>query len=330
MVWRRVLLAVGLLGFVAAVSATSTTHVRAIYKQPTEIRKRNYVRLSTETCDECMTLEDFYAGNPLGFVLFFERALMGGHKYKEAIVRGWMEVCQDLRWSRIACGMVDMVSDRKYAERYIDPKTAPAHIVVRNSEPVMAMQEQVQPLLKKPGDKATMLAHVGELLKDEGSMGSLTISAHVTSVEEYNRLMKRHQVVIVAFTGEEKRLSDVFRAAVQEAVLVHGLSTKVDEARAGTQTASGRTGKGGQAEAKDHARIAFVAAHGKPLLRQAADAQQGAIRAFVGGTMQPGVFTMKSDAKLGDAEVLEAVMQLGKEFGSQVSGHTEAAGKPEL
>merc|ERR1719272_792934 len=127
---------------------------------------------------------------------------MGSHKYKEAIVRGWMEVCKELRWSRVACGMVDMVSDRAYAELYIDPKTAPAHFVVRRGEPVMALKEQVDVLLSRPGDKDIMLGHVADLLRDEGTKGNITLSTQVTNQEGLERLIKHHRVVVAAFTGE--------------------------------------------------------------------------------------------------------------------------------
>merc|ERR1719473_2573816 len=103
-----------------------------------------------------------------------------------------------------------MVSDRPYAARYIEPKTAPAHIVVRNSEPVMASKEQVDGLLAKPGHKETMLAHVADLLREEGSLGSLLISVQVNNKEALQRLLRRHRVVVVAFTGEDRRLTDNF------------------------------------------------------------------------------------------------------------------------
>lgn len=314
---RRAALATGLLSLAAIVS---TADERPIYRFPAEIRKRNYVRLSTQNCDECMTLEDFYKGNPLGFVLFYERALMGGHKYKEAIVRGWMESCQELRWSRIACGMVDMVSDRAYAERYIDPKTAPAHIVVRNSEPVMAMKEQVDPLLKKPGDKAVMLEHVADLLKDEGSMASLSLSVQANGKEALQRILRRHQVVIAAFIGEDKRLADTFRGAVQEAVLSHGVSSRVDAEQQGLPSEEqGRRGKG-KSENKERGRIAYVASHGKGLSAHHGVAEgDRCIAVFIDGVLQPGVLTMRADAKLGDSEVLEAVKKSAKLATSSVT-----------
>jgi hypothetical protein len=257
-----------------------------------------------------MTLEEFYEAHPLGFVLFFERALMGQHKYKQAIVSGWMETCTDLRFSRIACGLVDMVSDRAYAERYIDPKTAPAHIVVRNSEPVMAMKEQIEGLLAKPGDKATMMAHVADLLKEEGSLGSLTLSVQVSSKEALQQLLRRHAVVIVAFTGEEKRLAETFRAAVQEAVLSHWLETYV-----GGRPKEGRAGKGRNAS-KEKWRIAFVVAHGKGLgAHLGVPDGERSIGAFVSGALRPGVLPIKLDAKPGDSEVLKAVRKVTAEAG---------------
>lgn len=330
---RRTSAAVTLLGFAAAISAADVAS-RSIYTFPVEIRKRNYVRLSTETCDECMTLEDFYAAHPLGFVLFYERALMGGHKYKEAIVRGWMEVCEDVRYSRIACGMVDMANDRAYAQRYIDPQTAPAHIVVRNGEPVMALKEQVDGLLAKPGDKATMLAHVADLLKEQGTMGSLKLSSQVTTKEALQTVLKAHRLTIVAFTGEERRLSDAFRAAVQEAVLAEGLANFVAGMPA---DGAPKTGKGGnsahrQARMKDKWRISFVAAHGKGLgahfgLKEG----DRSIGAFLGGELQTaGMVAIKADAQPGSKDVLEAVKKIVKEASLLAAAAAQGEKRPEL
>jgi len=120
----------------AAAAGLAVASARSMVDFPLEVRRENVVRITTKECDECMTLEAFYEANPLGFVLFYERQLVGSHKYKEAIVRGFNETCADLRFSRVACGAVDMVEDKQYAEMYIDPKTAPAHIAVRNGEPV--------------------------------------------------------------------------------------------------------------------------------------------------------------------------------------------------
>lgn len=50
--------------------------------------------------------------------------------------------------------MLALWEDKAYAEMYIDPKTAPAHIAVRAGEPVTSKKEWIQKLLKKPGDKA--------------------------------------------------------------------------------------------------------------------------------------------------------------------------------
>lgn len=297
-----------MLGLVAVIS---TADARSISSFPAEIRKRNYMRLSTEKCDECITLEDFYKNNPLGFVLFYERALMSHHKYKEAIVKGWMDSCKDLSFSRIACGMVDMVSDRAYAARYIDPQTAPAHIVVRNSEPVMAAKEQVDGLLARPGHKETMLAHVADLLREEGSMGSLMVSEQVNNKEALQRLLRRHRLVVVAFIGEERRLADTFRAAVQEAILSQRLATHVSGTPKEASDDNGRKGKGKDSKDKEKWRIAFVVANGKGLgARFGIPGADGSISAFVRGTLQPDTVPMKADAKLGDPQVLEAVKKV--------------------
>jgi len=321
---RRGTPARSLLGLVAVIS---TADARSISSFPAEIRKRNYMRLSTEKCDECITLEDFYKDNPLGFVLFYERALLSHHKYKEAIVAGWMESCKDLSFSRIACGMVDMVSDREYAARYIEPQTAPAHIVVRNSEPVMALKEQVDGLLARPGHKETMLAHVADLLREEGSLGSLMLSVQVNNKEALQRLLKRHRLVVVAFTGEERRLADSFRAAVQEAILSQRLATHVSGTPKEAVADSGRKGKGKDSnEAKEKWRIAFVVAHGKGMgARFGVPGADGTIGAFVRGALQPDAVTMKASVggTLDDPEVLEAVKKVTEKADLEVAAQSE-------
>jgi len=299
--------AAGLLAFVTAVSNIGA---RPIHTFPSEIRKRNYVRVSEQTCEECMTIGQFFEAHRLGFLLFYERELRSGNKYKAAVVKGWMETCQELRWSRIACGLVDMVDDYKYAESYIeDPRTVPAHVVFRNGQPVMAMKEQVAPLLAKPGDKATMLSHVADLLKVEGPMGNLTLSTQVGHKEGLQRLIRQHELVIVAFVGESRQLSDVFRAAVQEMVLAEGIGNRISTNVPAPD--SGRTGKGNAL--KEKFRIAFVAAQGKGMAANflkhdsGSKALEPCIATFIGGVAQPGPSVMKVDAKFGDAAVTQAV-----------------------
>jgi len=291
----------------------SCVDARSIFSFPVEIRKRNYVRLSTEMCDECMTLESFYAGNPLGFVLFFEHSLMGGHRYKEAIVSGWMEVCKELRWSRIACGLVDMVTDRAYAERYIDPKTAPAHIMVRDGQPLMALKHQVDPLLKKPGDKQTMLNHVADLLKDhDGAMGNLTLSIQVENREAFQSVLEKHKVVIASFVHEDQRFADSFRAGVQEAVLgSEGLQTSVGGPPWMTSSDGGRRGKGAS-KALERSRVAFVAVKSAGVAGHYQQEVPGSITAFIGGLPQTGLGAeqMSEKVKPGAEEVAKAVRRL--------------------
>lgn len=311
---RRPTLAIRLLGL-AGVIAFADSRPNAIFDFPVEIRKRNYVRLSTEKCDECVTLEDFYAGNSMAFVLFFERALMGGNNYKEAIVRGWMKTCENLRYSRIACGLVDMLSDKPYAEKYIDPKTAPGHINVLNGEPVSAKKEQVNALLAKPGDPDLMLAHVTDLFASAGTRGDLLLSTVVTNKESLQRLLKQHRVVVVAFTGEERKLSDAFRAGVQGAVVERGMDTRV------RTEPPGRGGKG-KDKPKEKWRIAFAAVQGKGLAAHF-KAESNSIAVFVDGELQPGAKTMNSDAKPGDKTMIEAVEEVTYKIGVQKAEATE-------
>lgn len=263
-----------------------------------------------EACDECVTLENYYASNPVGFVLFFERALMGHHKYKQSIVEAWIETCKDLRWSRIACGMVDMVSDRAYAERYIDPQTAPAHIVVTNGQPVMASKEQIQVLLSKPGDKTTMMAHVMDMLKDVGTIGNISLSVQVNSKQAMQGILKRHHLVIAAFVQEDRGLADAFRAAAQEAVLAQGIETAVPSLASETSADSGRRGKGASAAELDKSRIAFAACIGKGLGSAFFSESSTVVAAFVNGQIQPGALPIKAGAKPGDTAMLDIVKKV--------------------
>lgn len=317
--------------FLIFAAVASSVEARSILSFPVEIRKRNFVRLSTEKCDECMTLEEFYEHNPLGFVLFYERALMGTHKYKQAIVTGWMETCNELRWSRIACGMVDMVqaSDRAYAERYIDPQTAPAHIVVHNSQPVMARKDQIEGLLAKPGHKATMMSHVMDMFKDAGTMGNITVSVEVNSKEALQRLLTKHHLVVAAFIGDERPLADAFRAAAQEAVLAHGLETAVPPGLQAPEAGadSGRAGKGDKAmRAKDKSRIAFVAVVGRDHASHfGLVGSDRFIAAFVDGQLVPGGLPMKQGVKPGDSATLEAVKKVTMEAASHAAGRATGA-----
>lgn len=88
----------------------------SIVDAPWEARKSNIIRVTRQPCDECSSLEDFYKDNDLVFLLFYERNLVSHHAYKGAIVAGFHEACKDLRWSRVACGIVDMLEDKVYAE----------------------------------------------------------------------------------------------------------------------------------------------------------------------------------------------------------------------
>merc|ERR1712028_86613 len=104
-----------------------------------------------------------------------------------------------------------MVTDRAYAERYIDPKTAPAHITVKDGQPLMSSKELVAPLLAKPGDKDTIREHLFAMLKEEGSEGNLTISQEVYDEKALAKIVKKHHIVIVSYAPKEKNLAEAFR-----------------------------------------------------------------------------------------------------------------------
>lgn len=300
---RRVLSLCGLLGLAAFASAEGGSKPAAITSYPADVRGRNVIRLSTETCDECSVMENFYDGNYYGFLLFMEHSLMGGHKYKEAIIKGVLDVCKDLRWSRIACGMIDMVTDRAYAERYIDPKTAPAHITIKDGQPLISSKELVAPLLAKPGDKETIREHLFAMLKDEGTAGNLTISQEVKDEKAFSKILKEHDLVIASFAHEEQKLAEAFRCGVQTAILQKGMKQHVGEL--GKEA---RKGKGSSVrKAQEKLRIAFVAAKGAKLGKAHG---QGSIVAFVNGEPAGAVETMDKKAKPGDKAVVEMVKKV--------------------
>lgn len=192
---------------------------RSILDVPWEARRTNIVRVTRQECDECSTLDDLYRDNHLVFLLFHERNLVSHHAYKGAIVAGFHEVCKDLRWSKVTCGIVDMLEDRTYAEKYIDPKTAPAHIAVQGGEPVPSKKEWIQKLLAKPGDKGTMLWHLKQQLVPDELGEALQISMEISRLDLLEPLANKHEVLLVANLAAEGGASrasvESFRAFAQ-------------------------------------------------------------------------------------------------------------------
>eukprot|EP00931_Biecheleriopsis_adriatica_P023308 TRINITY_DN14750_c0_g2_i2.p1 TRINITY_DN14750_c0_g2~~TRINITY_DN14750_c0_g2_i2.p1 ORF type:complete len:328 (+),score=77.85 TRINITY_DN14750_c0_g2_i2:23-1006(+) len=236
-------------------------HAKSILDVPWEARKSNTIRVTRQACDECSQLEDLYKDNDLVFLLFYERSLVGHHNYKGAIIAGFLEVCKELRFSKVACGLVDMVEDKAYAEKYIDPKTAPAHIAVRAGEPVPSTQENVKKLLAKPGDKATMLWHLKEQFVPQELGEALQISAEAADADQLRRLTKLHEVVIVANLagdgGANRAGVDNFRAAAQQLVLqgkVPGVLMLPGEVDGSSKKAARK-----QRQHRQRARVLFVA-----------------------------------------------------------------------
>lgn len=213
-------------------------HVHSIVKYPMDTRKENILRVSHHSCNECLTLDDFYAGNRWNFLLFFDRALQSSSKYKKTIIEGFMEICGVLKYSRIACGMVDMVEDQEYALKYIDPKTAPAHIIVVDGNPIPLGKHHVDALMKKPGDVPTGLWHIQDSLIPRQE-GALDISVEVNSAEALTEMLKRHSGVIVigAATADEKR-RETIRAAAQGVMLEAEAAGHLQAPEAGVGPAS--------------------------------------------------------------------------------------------
>lgn len=195
-------------------SIFAVVNAKSIVDFPVDIRKANTLRISTETCSECMTLERFYADNPIGFVLFYERALSGMNSYKQSIIEAFDQACQSFRYSHVACGRVDMINDREYAMRYIDPNTAPAHIVVKNGEPQMAQKKHVDRLMKDPSSPDNLIWHVNDLIKPSIS----EISKEAYDFSSLQKMIAKSTVVIVGYAGKDAALATAFRAAAQRLV----------------------------------------------------------------------------------------------------------------
>lgn len=296
----------------------------SIVDAPWEARKSNIIQVTRQPCDECSSLEDFYKDNDLVFLLFYERNLVSHHAYKGAIVAGFHEACKDLRWSRVACGIVDMLEDKVYAEKYIDPKTAPAHIAVRAGEPVPSQKEWIQKLLSKPGDKALMLWHLHQQLVPKELGEPLQISI-ATKEKQLEALISRHEVVVVAnLATASTKVVESFRAAVQQLVWkrqvpsdipvptdMKGSSSKskIPHCIAWPSNAARK-----QRQQRQRARILFVV-----LTQDAADAAvpRGKVAAFVAGKSQPPADLEKdwNDANIGKIKevTLAAVSSLSQD-----------------
>ncbi|CAL1132265.1 unnamed protein product [Cladocopium goreaui] len=251
----------------------------------------------SQPCDECSSLEDFYKDNDLVFLLFYERNLVSHHAYKGAIVAGFHEACKDLRWSRVACGIVDMLEDKVYAEKYIDPKTAPAHIAVRAGEPVPSQKEWIQKLLSKPGDKALMLWHLHQQLVPKELGEPLQISI-ATKEKQLEGLISKHEVVVVAnLATASTKVVESFRAAVQQLVWKRQVPSDIP-VPTDMKGSSSKNAARKQRQQRQRARILFVV-----LTQDAADAAvpRGKVAAFVAGKSQPPADLEKdwNDANIG-------------------------------
>eukprot|EP00929_Paragymnodinium_shiwhaense_P020729 TRINITY_DN13718_c0_g1_i1.p1 TRINITY_DN13718_c0_g1~~TRINITY_DN13718_c0_g1_i1.p1 ORF type:complete len:338 (-),score=78.71 TRINITY_DN13718_c0_g1_i1:174-1187(-) len=265
-----------------------------------EVRRANTVRISQEKCSECVELQPFLKANRLAFVLFYERPTHGINSYKQAIIEGWHESCESLKFSRVACGKVDILNDKGYAEIFIDPKTVPAHIIFKDGEPQMMEKHHLEKVMKKPGDVEAMMWHLRDILRDE----TLEISSVVHSKKGLEKLTKKHSLVIVGFIGAAKKSKDVienFQAIAQKLVLHNEVRSVLSS-------------KGGE-----KARLMFVLAKGAEVERDV-EHNSGSLAAFVAGhaietTEQ---INMESDPKLLESnliKVTEAGVARAKTYG---------------
>lgn len=240
-------------------SASGEVAGRGLLDLPPEVQASNTVRISHARCETCVTLEEFYEAHRLGFVLFFERPLAGENKYKAAVIRGFHETCAELRWSRVVCGVVDMIEDVDYAKRYIDPKTAPAHIAVRDGQPVQMQEHHVKRLMDRPGDKETMLWHLRELLASDEAEGSLDIAMEAEGKEAFAELLRKHQVIVAMF-ATQKAARHSFCMASRELVLRNKVPGELHVPGASAKEAGGAGRKARELrKLRQRAQLKFVA-----------------------------------------------------------------------
>lgn len=244
-----------------------------------EVRRSNVLRVTHRSCDECVTLEELYASNRLVFVLFYERSLVSQHRYKTAIVSGFHDACADLRFSHVVCGAVDMVDtdDKAYALKYIDPKTAPAHIVVRDGQPQPTQKRHLERLMERPGDKETILWHLGDILASDASPLSLHISGEAKDPGALRRLLQRHTTTVVVAGASA---AGPARAAAQRLVFQGHVPNQVTAPK-------GKRGKGKDSKRQPgHKPLFFVAASGAETLK-AHNLTEGTVCTFVGERQLP-------------------------------------------
>lgn len=117
-----------------------------------------------------------------------------------------------------------MLEDREYAQRYIDPITAPAHILVHNGQPVPSQKRHIDRLMERPGDQDSMMWHIKDLLfKDIDGVSSIDISTTAKGTKSLNRLLRAHSVVVLAIVGRHPEKLEMFRAAAQRLELQGGV-----------------------------------------------------------------------------------------------------------
>lgn len=304
----------------AAVAASVFVVVaKNILEFPLDVRRTNVVRVSHLPCEECTTLDDFAAKNSIAFVLFFERALVGQHHYKQSIINGFHSVCEDLRYSYVVCGAVDMVEDKAYAERFIDAKTAPAHILIRDGELIRLDKRHVDLLMAKPGDKATILWHLRDLLTVDSSSGALDVSAEVSGAEPLQRFVLGHRLVIAATaTRDDEDARELFRAAAQRVVL------KGDVPRALEPPTDEKKSKSATSKAKKP--VGFVLALGTKALA-GSNLTKGTAAAFVDGRkVEERPLTLKGASEGAVAEVLRSLAGPGSQAAEEAAQKAATAG----
>lgn len=313
---RLLVLAVACIGVPAA--------SKSIVNFTADVRQRNVVRLSREACGECATMDEFYEANPMAFVLFYERALMQVHHYKDAIIRGFHDTCKELRFSLVTCGIVDMVDEREYALPYIDPSTAPAHIVVQSGQPLPAQQHHIDRLMKKPGDKETMLWHIRDLFAPR----PLEISVEVEGKKAFKRLLDKHDVVIAVALGNAKDgpARQAFRAAARRLVVLSEVSLY-------TSSPTAKKGSKKWKRELERGRVVFVLARSGDALK-GHDVPEGSAAVFHRGAVVRGITprdvrgAASNDESM--AELLKAMFTGLKEFVVRASQRAADEGSAEL
>merc|ERR1719494_192727 len=83
-----------------------------------------------------------------------------------SIIQAFRITCKAYVYSDVTCGMIDAVQDRRLATKYFeDLKVIPAHIMFYKGVMIPMTQEDLDPLMREPGNSRVMREHVETMKK---------------------------------------------------------------------------------------------------------------------------------------------------------------------